>query len=282
MTFIPRSINQFIAISRPRFWLYLAGPFVVGTAFSLTAKTEFFSLSFIYSLFFFLIPANFYLYGLNDYFDEDTDIYNVKKKTKEIKLEDKSRKVYTVAIIISFLCSIPLFFILNDKARIFLIIFIVLATLYSMPPVRLKARILVDFLSNILYGIPAFLAYAEYTHQWPHIIVISIILCWTSGMHLFSAIPDIIPDKQAGLKTSAVVFGKKNSLYMCAVLWGVAACIASYLDPFYVFAFIYPCIPVYILACNVKNITKIYWAFPYINGILGFIMFWYYAASLIV
>ena len=35
------------------------------------------------------------------------------------------------------------------------------------------------------------------------------------AMHCYSAIPDIEPDKQAGLVTTAVYLGKQNSLLYC-------------------------------------------------------------------
>jgi hydrogenase-4 membrane subunit HyfE len=35
---------------------------------------------------------------------------------------------------------------------------------------------------------------------------------------------------------------------------------------------IYPLIPLYILITKKENIDQIYWYFPYINGIVGFII----------
>lgn len=272
---------QIFKLSRPRFWLYLAGPYAVGTAFTATTQTQFYSFDFLYPLFFFLVPANVFLYGVNDLFDKETDDLNKKKKTKETKISNQNRMLYRFAVVCSILFTLPLFVILNEKSQLLLIIFLILSYFYSAPPLRFKARPILDFSSNILYGMPAFIAYTQISNQWPDLVVWLVIFCWTGAMHLFSAIPDIGPDKKVGIKTTAVMLGKKKSLYLCSVLWGVTALVSSYINPFFLLAFIYPFIPIYILTMK-SNITKVYWLFPYLNALLGFLLFWYYAIRFVL
>lgn len=276
------NLLQIFKLSRPRFWVYLAGPFAVGTAFAASTQNYFYSFHFLYTLFFFLIPANIFLYGINDVFDKDTDELNSKKKNRELKISNQNKLLYRIAVGCSILFALPLFVILNEKSQLLLIVFLLLSFFYSAPPLRFKARPVFDFSSNILYGIPAFIAYTQLSNNWPTLTAWVVIFCWTGAMHLFSAIPDISPDRKVGIRTSAVVFGKKKSLYACAVLWGITAFTSSYLNPFFLLAFVYPFIPLYILIFKSANITKIYWLFPYINALLGFLLFWYYAIRFVL
>jgi lycopene elongase/hydratase (dihydrobisanhydrobacterioruberin-forming) len=43
------------------------------------------------------------------------------------------------------------------------------------------------------------------------------------AMHAYSAIPDIQPDTEAGLTTTAVYLGKQGTLIYCGLLWVAAA-----------------------------------------------------------
>ena len=88
--------KQIIKLSRPRFWLYLAGPYLVGMAYSAQTAKQFYSFDFLYPLFYFLIPANMFLYGINDLFDKDTDKLNAKKISKEIRVTKRNDILYRV------------------------------------------------------------------------------------------------------------------------------------------------------------------------------------------
>jgi 4-hydroxybenzoate polyprenyltransferase len=83
-----------LKLSRPRFWLYLGGTYLVGYAAGITTYHEFLRPTFWVHFLFFLIPANIFLYGINDYYDEDTDQFNTKKQTHEQLLvsQDKNSK----------------------------------------------------------------------------------------------------------------------------------------------------------------------------------------------
>ncbi len=265
-------------ISRPRFWLYLAGPFLIGavaTKTFLIFKDPWFYILFLY----FLIFANIYLYGINDLFDNDTDKYNLKKENKESRLDNLNSRKTVLYYILFFLLvsSVILLLLPNIKSQVFLIIFLFLATFYSAPPLRFKKRAIIDSLSNILYIIPALVSFnliVNIAVDW--LIIISAWL-WAAAMHLFSAIPDIEPDRKAGLKTTAIVFGKKNSLLICFFLWllfSLIIILKGELMPLSFLFFIYPLIPLYLIIKKIPA-EKFYWYFPYVTGILGFFSFWY-------
>ncbi|MFT4305105.1 MAG: prenyltransferase [Candidatus Woesearchaeota archaeon] len=267
-------------ISRPRFWFYLAGPFLIGAA--ATNSLEIFKEPWFYILFFyFLIFANVYLYGINDYFDNDTDKYNLKKEgKKESRLDNiNSRRILLFYILFFIILSnLILIFLPTIESKLYLIIFLFLATFYSAPPLRFKKRRIIDSLSNILYIIPALVSFSliavDIKIDW---FIITSAWSWAFAMHLFSAIPDIEPDKKAKLKTTAILFGQTNSLWLCFFFWLIFSLIIilkSYLIPLSFLFLIYPAIPLYLIIKKIPA-EKIYWYFPYITSILGFFSFWY-------
>ncbi len=271
-------LKKLFKISRPRFWLYLAGPFLIGAVASdLLSVLE--SYWFYILLIYFLIFANIYLYGINDYFDYDTDKYNIKKEEKESKLNSKKLRKLVFYYIIFFLALSFLIIILipNIKVKILLALFLFLASFYSAPPLRFKRWPIIDSLSNILYIIPGLVSYFLFTKSNPDWFIILALWAWAVSMHLFSAIPDIKPDKKAGLYTTAIFFGEKKSLWICSLLWMIFSLIIiinSLLLPLSFLFLIYPLIPLYLLIKK-KSAEKVYWHFPFITGVLGFLTFWY-------
>ena len=111
-------IKSVLAISRPHFWIYLLGPFLVGFVAGADNSNTFLSPILWYGLFFFLLPANIFLYAVNDFFDGDTDIYNAKKSGKESLMRDSERTFYMRISLISFSFAIPLFLFFDTQSRL--------------------------------------------------------------------------------------------------------------------------------------------------------------------
>ncbi len=268
-----------LKLSRPRFWLYLAGPFAVGYAAGVDSLAEFANFKFIFWLLFFLLPANIFLYGINDYFDDDTDRYNNKKGDKEVLVSTKQRQWVKSIITSIFILSFPLSIVLPPVAGGVFLIFLFLASFYSAPPIRFKARPWLDSLSNVLYITPGIMGYFLASQTLPLLSIIIAGGSWSAAMHLFSAIPDIESDKRAGLKTTAVIAGFNKSLLLCFVLWSISGGLMIYnnwLGNLSWVGLIYPLIPIFVWRSkNQKIINKVYWLFPYINAIVGGVCFWY-------
>lgn len=272
-------IKELLKISRPRFWLYLAGTYAVGYSLGITQTQDFYSAQYFLYLFYFLIPANFFLYGVNDIFDSDTDQYNPKKTSKEHKANQKTKRVTAILLLVILVLSIGLF-IIQDRVETFLLAaFLGLSVMYSTPPIRFKATPILDFSSNILYAIPGILGYYQISGNLPELPIIAALFFWTAAMHLFSAIPDIQPDKKANIKTSAVWLGKNKSLLLCLIFWSTTAAIITFYDIILgLLALSYPLYLLYIIFVNkYKNtkLIKLYWYYPYLNAIIGFILWWY-------
>lgn len=265
-------IPTFLAVSRPRFWLYTLGPVLIGSAAAIKLDLFFTPIVWLY-LFYFLIPANYFIYAINDLSDVDTDAKNPKKRTKEVLYDTQKKNIYLFGITLSLIMSTPLFIFGNMYSSLFLMLFIALGAMYSTPPFRFKSKPFIDFSSNILYALPGFAMYSQLTQSLPSGASIAAAFFWTSAMHLFSAIPDIKVDKEANLMTTAVLIGKTKSLLLCAVFWATSGLVTKSL-----FLWVL-CIPYVVLPLGIHvfkwDIQSVYWKFPYITTVIGGLVFWY-------
>ena len=76
-------LSKLISLSRPHFWLYEFGTFFLGVILAASTLKEVFSPIVVLWGFYFLWPANFLIYGINDVFDYETDLRNPKKAAYE-------------------------------------------------------------------------------------------------------------------------------------------------------------------------------------------------------
>jgi 4-hydroxybenzoate polyprenyltransferase len=276
----PRAL---IALSRPRFWHYTAGPFVVGLAVGMRSWNDLLSVQLLVQGLYFLVAANIFIYGVNDWYDADTDALNPKKDAYEHKLQQDERAPLRGALIGTlFISGFLIVTTPSRPAQLWWVLFLILACAYSAPPLRFKARPVLDFASNILYVVPGFVAYALLSGMQPPFWVVLAAGCWTGAMHLFSAVPDIDADARAGIRTSAVAFGGRVALFVCAALWLSSGLIAYYathaLWPFMGSAYALAAV---ILATGYtpERSARAYRYFPIANLLVGFVLFWVAAAG---
>ena len=285
-------------ISRPRFWLYLAGPWMVGWFLGLphdgvrTLGAQYLvPLTFWRGFLFFLLPANFFLYGINDFFDGDTDALNQKKADKEHLLLDSERHFMRWTLLGSLILSVIYYLTLQGGvARLLFVIWFALSFFYSAPPLRFKARPFLDSASNVLYALPGMLAFYQTVHCLPPLWVWVAAWLWTAAMHLFSAVPDIEADQKAGLRTMATVLEYRWSLALCSALWlNVAWLVGRYGALTLVgtndysalrilvaiLVWVYPALPLLPLLNPKWDVDRVYWWFPWINGAVGCGLFWW-------
>lgn len=267
-----------LKISRPRFWMYVTGPFIVGYLLGINTPQQFLNVQFVIYLLYFSFPFNFFLYGINDLYDRETDKFNDKKKSHEHLLQVHEQKLLTYGLGLFGTVSILLllFFQSTLLERALFVLLLFLSWSYSAPPFRWKSKPFLDSASNILYVLPGLFAYVLTTQTLPSLLIIFGLGCWTAAMHLFSAIPDIQADTKAHLATTAVTFGRKKSLIFCIVLWLISSLIIiSTTNQFIaLLSLAYPLIPLAILLNKKLDENTIYWYFPYINNFFGMITFW--------
>lgn len=274
---IMSKLTYWIRLSRPRFWLYVLGPYLIGLAAATSSTQQWGRLDVWLWFGFFLFLANVYLYGINDLFDADTDNLNPQKKGKqEVVVQSTFRSSLAwVLLAIAGVTMLSARVTLPSIAFWYLVGFLVLGAAYSAPPFRFKSRPFIDFLSNVLYVLPAGVSWAMITESPLPMLPLLAGGAWCGAMHLFSAIPDIKADKQAKLTTTAVMLGKQKSLLQCSVLW-LAAAVGAFklLGSVGLFAMVYAIIPLLLLGKPTSSIRRVYWYFPVLNGLFGFGLFW--------
>ncbi len=257
-------------LSRPRFWLYLGGPVIVGATYAAGSVAELFSPIAVVLLAYFTIPANVFLYGINDAFDADVDETNPKKEEKEVRYRDDIWII--MAVTLSGALGGMLIFLLPSVGTQVLALWFLLAIQYSAPPLRFKTKPLLDSISNGLYILPGLIAFAAVAGKLPPFLAIVGGWLWTMGMHTFSAIPDIEPDREAGIRTTATVLGRRRTYYYCAVCWLAAA--AAFSQVHILFGgllLLYPVL-VFGIAFSGIDVDDAYWWYPAINTLIGMTM----------
>jgi lycopene elongase/hydratase (dihydrobisanhydrobacterioruberin-forming) len=281
-------IGLAIKTSRPRFWLYLAGPFIVGGIWSISGNSDFSKVqslflnpTFLLGLLYFLLPANLLLYGINDLSDKEID----QKSTKKIGRENtdidgvKEKTIllwFRISLLVSLLYFAYLLLISYQLEALLLGAFLLLSIFYSQKPIRFKARPFLDFASNFLYVLPGVISFELFSNlQTPWQILLAGAF-WAWSMHLFSAIPDIKSDSKEGVTTSAVFLGREVSLLVCLIFWCISLFIISVSGAsllMILFGFLYPLAPLYLLTSSDSKDNDIYWKFPYLNAFYGFLIF---------
>lgn len=266
------TIKNIIQYSRPRFRLYVIGPFLLWFTAAITNPIEFMSLSFIGRLIYFSIPANLLIYGINDIADYETDKNNPKKQSYELLLTPDRQKIMRSLIAITNMPFLIRAVLQWQHIIITLLVFRFFGIFYSTKPIRAKAIPFLDGIFNILYIIPWFLGY--FLGGWTDI---NRFIIWTGtlrcmAMHAYSAIPDIQADKQAKIQTTATVLGKHWTLLYCVICRTIAG-IIGYAIIWLISLLAMIVYITLIIISRRKELFTIYKRFPLINTIIGMILF---------
>lgn len=271
------NILQFIfKVSRFRFWIYTGGTYVVGYALGFSVFGDFLRPEYYLYLFYFFFPANIFIYGVNDYWDEDTDKLNPKKDEKEHRVSIQERKRLLNVLILVIGLSLVLMLFQDTIERIIFAGFLILSYFYSAKPLRFKDKPFLDFSSNYLYIMPGIFAYYLASYSIPPLIYMVGAFMHISAMHIFSAIPDIKYDRNAGINTTPVFIGARASLILCLLFWMGLSFIVIYLTNFFPLSFLvflYPLFPLILLIKHDWDIDDLYWYLPYVNTALGGLLF---------
>ena len=261
--------------SRPRFWIYLFGPYLLGAVSLIgTGAIENHLGALIIFGFYFLFPANLFIYGVNDIFDYETDRRNEKKRGYETLVKPDDRKSLTRLIL---LFNAPFFIfgplLLPFHAFLGLLGFAFFGFFYSAPPIRAKIRPFLDAFFNVLYVFPALVSFGFLGLPATSVFIAGTL--WCMAMHAYSAIPDITADKEAELQTVATVLGVKNTLAFCFLLYLVATLLVLPSLGFLSLALLALYAAMLLISLKTPtqaHVRKIYSFFPYLNAFCGFLL----------
>ncbi len=262
-------VGYLLWLSRPRFWLYLAGPVIVGVTYAADSAAGLFTPLTVGLFAYFLVPANVFLYGVNDVFDADVDEHNPKKDEGGREVRYEGDRVVVAAVLVSALASLAFLPTLPPAGVAALALWLLLSVEYSAPPLRFKTTPLLDSLSNGLYVLPGVIAFAAVEGSMPPLWAIAGGWIWTMGMHTFSAIPDIRPDREAGISTTATFLGEENAYYYCAGTWLTAAAVFNVVHwSFGALLLVYPALVFGIVRLGL-DVDEAYWWYPLVNSLVG-------------
>lgn len=272
----PIAISKLLfGLSRPRFWLYEAGTFLLGVLAALQF-TEVSMLPVLLWGFYFLIPANILIYGVNDVYDYETDLQNPKKQSYESVLPLERHRLVLVSALIG---TVPFaLYTLTFPVPTILafIAFVFFAYFYSAPPIRAKARPFIDsFFSAGHYvstGVFGFLLVAPFISLQISLIISA--MAWAIAMHVYSAIPDITADRSVALDTTATFLGQKAAIWYCVALFTVAGALAAEATSNLSLLLLLPYLIMMFWSYNKDSeaLLRLYVVFPYLNAATGAIL----------
>lgn len=209
-----KNLIKAVEISRPLLWLNTSMPLLWG----LLAKRGAVQPSDLVLFAFFLFPYNYFLHAPNDYFDFETDARNPRKGGVEGALTPKpllaQHAIISALLLLPFLAFTAAQFPPLTLASLGLLL--LLSAAYNAPPTRLKGRPILDSLTNVLYAIP--LQVGIHAAGGTDLIAPQVLVfaAWGIGAHALTTITDRDEDAAAGVRTIAVLLGRRNTALFSA------------------------------------------------------------------
>ena len=128
-----------LKVSRPRFWIYIFGPYLIGLVAAVKYKQELLDWRVLVFGLFCTLPANLLIYGINDIFDYETDKLNPKKEGYEALVTPERRGCVITAILITNIPFVAVAATLGVQPTIAFASILFYSIFYSGPPIRAKA-----------------------------------------------------------------------------------------------------------------------------------------------
>jgi 4-hydroxybenzoate polyprenyltransferase len=221
-------VGRLFHISRPVLWINTVGPAVVG----MWLAGELWRWEALPILLWLTLPFNLLIYGVNDIFDQETDAQNPRKGSLEgAKIRpEEIVPIWRGVVYINIPFLLYFLFILPYEAVFWILLYTVLFTGYSAPPLRFKARPYLDSLSNAAYAFPLVfvpLALGEGV-VWPAALGL---MAWSAAKHTFDAVQDIDEDQHVGIETTAVRLGARGVLFWSGAWWTAATVCFALVSP---------------------------------------------------
>lgn len=209
--------------SRPVSWINTAYPFAA--AMFLTHREV--DALLILGTFYYLVPYNLALYGINDVFDYQSDLRNPRKGSIEgALLGPEMHRITLGAALVTNVPFLVLFVYLADPLALLAIAISTFALLaYSVPKLRFKERPVLDSLTSSTHFVsPAIVGFAL---AGAHLtaaqgLILGAFFLWGMAAHAFGAVQDVMPDRAAGLGSIATVFGAKATVRIALAFWTIA------------------------------------------------------------
>lgn len=208
------SISKYWKAFRLNEVILMSGFFIIGSFFSIENLNQenIISLILLSILSFSIV---FSVYSFNAAAGKKEDQNNLRLKN----LWNLNKNTFYILSFVFFVLSIAICLYLNPLCIGFTIIILLLWVLYSHPRIGLKRKAiwgtLIHFIGQILHFNLAFIVFQPISLD--SILIATFFSFAFSSGHLLHEIIDYESDKEAGLKTSAVLFGKKTMTFTIIV-----------------------------------------------------------------
>jgi 4-hydroxybenzoate polyprenyltransferase len=221
-------LRRLLHISRPVLWINTVGPAVVGVWLT----GELWRWETLPLLLWLTLPFNLLIYGVNDVFDQETDAKNPRKGSLEgAKIHpEEVRPIWRGVLLTNVPFLIYFLSVLPYGAIFWILLYTVLFTGYSAPPLRFKARPYLDSLSNAAYAFPLVfvpLALGEEV-VWPAALGL---MAWSAAKHTFDAVQDVDEDRNVSITTTAVRLGVGGVVLWSGAWWTIATAYFALASP---------------------------------------------------
>lgn len=219
----PGVTRHLFLASRPLSWINTAFPFTAAY-FLTTGRID---AALVIGTIFFLIPYNLAMYGINDVFDFESDLANPRKGGAQgaVLPRDRHRVILVASAASTLPFVVALGFLGGPWSWLVLALSAFALIAYSAPVLRFKERPFLDsmtssfhFVSPAIYG----LALASATITWQLAAILVAFFLWGMASHAFGAVQDVLPDRAAGIRSVATVFGAAPTVRVSIVLWTLA------------------------------------------------------------
>lgn len=169
------------------------------------------------------LPFNLLIYGVNDIFDQETDAQNSRKGGLEGALiaRTETRSIALAIVLLNLPFVLYFAVTMPPDALAWVLAYMLVFIFYSAPPLRFKARVALDSLSNAAYALPLVFVPLAFGEQpvWAAALAL---MAWSVAKHTYDAIQDIEEDGEVGIRTTAVVLGVRGALLWSAAWWTLA------------------------------------------------------------
>lgn len=224
-------VRDVVALARPRFWIasavMLELGFVLVTHRLMPRGTEVLDL-----LHAFVVTGPLVwlaVLAINDAYDLDGDRCNPRKAGSPLVrgriTPREAVSISAAAGALAVLVAMPLgaWFAVGTAAVV------VLGWAYSVPPLRLKERAGADVLANAVVGIlgplSGWVALTGSPHGFPWPIAVVAVTA-AAALYLPTTLADHDPDRRTGVRTVAVVLGRRATFELGFALWTTSAVLA--------------------------------------------------------
>jgi 4-hydroxybenzoate polyprenyltransferase len=166
-------------------------------------------------------PFSLIVYGLNDVHDYESDAINKKRHwlTGGVALPVVHRRILIGVTLAILLILASMYVIGNQLLALMMSVALVFAYIYSVPPIRLKARPVVDsVVSGVGYILVPFLIGTALNQKLllpPEVVVMAL---FVTAYHMLCSVRDYEADVAVGDMTTAVWLGQRTTLWFVVMI----------------------------------------------------------------